>query len=130
MTAQIIETNSTPLRKVEIDPVTLDLIENALRHTPPGTDVTVDVSRWEARALLVVRDNGPGIPPTDRARLFDRFYRGTGVKASGSGLGLAIAHELATRMAGTLKADSRPGRICSGATSRTMSVLPFVAERP
>jgi signal transduction histidine kinase len=86
------------------------LIENAIRHTPPGTSVDVEVRRWEARALFEVRDDGGGIPEEERAQLFARFYRGEGVKASGSGLGLAIAQELAARMAATLKVDSRPGQ--------------------
>ena len=85
------------------------LVENALRHTPRGTPVTVSIGRWEARAVLKVRDDGPGIPAADQEHLFERFYRGQGGKASGSGLGLAIARELAGKMAGTLKATSRPG---------------------
>jgi two-component system OmpR family sensor kinase len=93
------------------------LIENAIRHTPPGTSVGVEVRRWEARALLVVRDDGPGIPEEEQAQLFARFYRGDGVKASGSGLGLAIAQELSGRMAGTVKVESRPG-----ATAFTLSL--------
>lgn len=85
------------------------LVENALRHTPSGTGVEVSASRWEARALLAVRDNGPGIPRAEREHLFERFYRSDSGKTSGSGLGLAIAHELAGKMAGTLRVESRPG---------------------
>jgi signal transduction histidine kinase len=86
------------------------LIENALRHTPAGTVVTVEARRWEARALLMISDDGPGIAEEEQTQLFGRFYRGGTVQASGSGLGLAIARELAVRMKGTLKVDSRPGR--------------------
>jgi signal transduction histidine kinase len=87
------------------------LIENALRHTPRGTTVSVGVRRWEARAMLEVRDDGPeGIPASERDSLFARFYRGQSSKASGSGLGLAIARELATKMGGTLRVESRPGQ--------------------
>jgi signal transduction histidine kinase len=85
------------------------LIENAIRHTPGGTSVTVAVRPWEARAMLVVVDDGPGIPEDEQAQLFARFYRGESVKASGSGLGLAIARELAAKMNGTVKVESRPG---------------------
>ena len=57
---------------------------------------------------LTVLDDGPGIPPRSRARVFDRFY--TGDSVSGSGLGLAIARELALRMNGGLAMSSRAGR--------------------
>ena len=86
------------------------LVENAIRHTPPGTSVDVRVGRWEARAVLAVRDDGPGIPAADQARLFERFYRSETGRTAGSGLGLAIARELAGKMAGTLRAESQPGR--------------------
>jgi signal transduction histidine kinase len=85
------------------------LVENAVRHTAPGTAVTVSVGRWEARAILRVRDSGAGIPAADQDHLFERFYRVGGDKASGSGLGLAIARELAGKMGGTLKVASQPG---------------------
>ena len=61
--------------------------------------------------MLEVRDDGPeGIPASERDSLFARFYRGQSSKASGSGLGLAIARELATKMGGTLRVESRPGQ--------------------
>ena len=85
------------------------LVENAIRHAPAGTRVRVRVGRWEARAVLVVRDDGPGITAADQTRLFERFYRGETGRTAGSGLGLAIARELAGKMAGTLKVQSRPG---------------------
>jgi signal transduction histidine kinase len=56
-----------------------------------------------------VRDTGPGIPAEDQGRVFQRFYRAGGGKASGSGLGLAIAAELAAKMGGSLRLESRPG---------------------
>jgi len=84
------------------------LVENALRHTPPGTRVVVRTAGG-ARPVLEVTDDGPGIPPDELARVFERFYRGDGSLASGSGLGLAIAKELAERMSGTLEAESEAG---------------------
>ena len=95
-----------PERVVQIARI---LIENALRHTPPGTPVDVRADALDGRASLVVRDEGPGIPPGDVEHVFERFYRAGGGKASGSGLGLAIASELATRMGGRLHVESRPG---------------------
>jgi signal transduction histidine kinase len=85
------------------------LVENALRHTPPGTQVVVRAG-GAVRPALEVADDGPGIPASELGQVFDRFYRGDGSLASGSGLGLAIARELAERMDGTLEAESRPGR--------------------
>ena len=82
------------------------LLENALKHTPPGTRVSV---RSIGNAL-VVADDGPGIPVEYAAQVFERFYRVDGARASGSGLGLAIARELAEAMGGTLELDSAVGR--------------------
>jgi two-component system, OmpR family, sensor histidine kinase TctE len=69
-----------------------NLVENALAHTAPGTEVIVEVS---AERVLSVLDNGPGIPVDDRQRIFDRFWRGKGVRTRGAGLGLAIVMEIA-----------------------------------
>jgi signal transduction histidine kinase len=84
------------------------LVENALRHTPRGTRVVVRAGGGD-RPVLEVTDDGPGIPPDELGRVFERFYRGDGSLASGSGLGLAIARELAQRMGGTLEAESEEG---------------------
>jgi two-component system OmpR family sensor kinase len=84
------------------------LLDNALRHTPAGTDVTVTAARQNGAAELAVADSGPGIDPAARGQLFERFY--TADAARGSGLGLAIARELAERMDGRIDLSSRPGR--------------------
>src|SRR5215217_6613007 len=83
------------------------LLDNALRHTPEGTHVTVSAGRDNGHAEFAVSDSGPGVPEVSREQLFERFY--TGDKASGSGLGLAIARELAERMDGRIALASRPG---------------------
>jgi signal transduction histidine kinase len=85
------------------------LLENALRHTPAGTTIEVDASVRGQEAVLVVCDDGPGIPAEDQERLFERFYRGAGGAAFGSGLGLAIAQELAVLMGGGIELESYPG---------------------
>jgi signal transduction histidine kinase len=84
------------------------LLDNALRHTPEGTTVTVSASADNGAAEFAVADSGPGIEPSARAQLFERFY--TADAARGSGLGLAIARELAERMDGRIELLSRPGR--------------------
>ena len=76
------------------------LLDNALRHTPEGTDVTVSAHRYNGAAELTVADSGPGLPAGARSKVFERFY--TGDAARGAGLGLAIARELAERMDGRL----------------------------
>jgi signal transduction histidine kinase len=84
------------------------LLDNALSHTPAGTDVVVAASQDNGRARLAVTDFGPGIRRPDLERIFEPFY--TSDDAQGSGLGLAIAHELAERMDGDLSAESSSGR--------------------
>jgi two-component system OmpR family sensor kinase len=72
-----------------------NLIENALRYTPSGGRVDVAVRVDHGAAVLQVSDNGPGIAPMDRERVFDRFYRGEGNDSWGSGLGLSIVRSIA-----------------------------------
>jgi signal transduction histidine kinase len=74
------------------------LVENALKHTAPGTPVRIR----SGKAELAIEDDGPGIPTEYHDQVFARFYRVDGAQASGSGLGLAIAKELAEAMGGTL----------------------------
>ncbi|MCW2959203.1 MAG: histidine kinase [Solirubrobacterales bacterium] len=84
------------------------LIDNALTHTPHGTDMVVSAGRRDGRFRLGVADFGPGIHRTMLPHIFEPFI--TTNDAHGSGLGLAIAHELAERMDGELAVDSQPGR--------------------
>jgi signal transduction histidine kinase len=83
------------------------LLDNALNHTPEGTNVTVTAVRGAANAELIVSDDGRGIEHRALERVFDRFY--TGDAATGSGLGLAIAKELAGRMGGSIAVVSQRG---------------------
>jgi two-component system, OmpR family, sensor kinase len=91
------------------------LLDNALRHTPPGTHITVEAERSNGAAGLTVLDTGPGLPDGSRAKVFERFY--TGDAARGAGLGLAIARELAERMDGRLQVSSS-----NGATAFTLEL--------
>jgi two-component system OmpR family sensor kinase len=84
------------------------LIDNALSHTPAGTDLVVAAGQRDGRVRLSVTDFGTGIKRAAMSRIFEPFY--TSDDAQGSGLGLAIAHELAERMDGELHAESVPGR--------------------
>jgi signal transduction histidine kinase len=88
-----------------------NLIENALRYCPPGSEVTVETAAENGRAALVVADNGPGIPDADRSRIFERFYRGANGRQAhpGTGLGLAIVAEMAARWGGAVTLLDGPG---------------------
>jgi two-component system OmpR family sensor kinase/two-component system sensor histidine kinase QseC len=72
-----------------------NLVDNSVRYTPAGGQVQVRVDSDDGQAMIVVDDSGPGIAPTERERVFERFYRGTSGGADGSGLGLAIAQGVA-----------------------------------
>jgi signal transduction histidine kinase len=85
------------------------LATNAMTHTPEGTTVTLRARRNASRAELVVEDDGPGIPASQREAVFARFYRVEGGMASGSGLGLSIARELARLMGGDVRLASVAG---------------------
>ena len=98
------------------------LVENALVHTPSGTQVRLAASLEGHRALLTVADDGPGIPAEVRQQVFERFFRLDGGRASGSGLGLAIARELAAVMGGRIELSERGGW--------TWFVLALPAELP
>jgi two-component system sensor histidine kinase TctE len=76
----------------------VNLVDNAIAHTPTGATVTARCGRdAEGRAYLEVEDNGPGIPPADRERVFNRFVRLSGQDRQGTGLGLPIVREIAHR---------------------------------
>ena len=85
-----------------------NLVDNAVRYTPAGgrVDVTVESTAGEAR--LTVSDDGPGIPPEERKRVFDRFYRRAGTAPSGSGLGLAIVKAIADAHGATVSLAGGP----------------------
>ncbi|MET0772899.1 MAG: HAMP domain-containing sensor histidine kinase [Candidatus Limnocylindrales bacterium] len=85
------------------------LVDNAIRHAPAPGHVWVRVGRTQHHATLTVDDDGPGVRPEDRARVFDRFWRAADAPAGGSGLGLAIAAWIVDRHAGSIHVSDRPG---------------------
>ena len=90
----------------------LILIDNALDHAPPGTTVRVAVRPSDRRVELTVSDEGPGIPPAERDRVFEPFTRLPGVRrdrAGGTGLGLAIAQRIVAAHDGSIAVDDAPG---------------------
>jgi signal transduction histidine kinase len=90
-----------------------NLVGNALKFTPSGGEVVVQLADREEDAVLEVRDSGPGIPEAEQPLVFDRFFRGTNVgeaRASGSGLGLAIARSIVEMHGGSIAVASALGR--------------------
>jgi PAS domain S-box-containing protein len=92
--------------------VLVNLLDNAIKYSPDGGDVTVELAGGQGRIRLTVRDRGLGIPLGEQERIFEKFYRldpaltrGVG----GSGLGLFISRELVSRMGGSLTVRSKPG---------------------
>jgi two-component system, OmpR family, sensor kinase len=89
-----------------------NLLDNAIRYSPEGGRVDVSVERLAGtppRAVLVVCDDGPGIPLQERERVFDRFHRVAGTPSPGSGIGLALVRAIATRHEAQVRLDDGPG---------------------
>ena len=89
----------------------LGLVENAIRHSPASGSITIGTSVAEGFATIWVDDEGPGVPLSERERIFEPFYRGAGQPRShgGAGLGLAIARSIATAHNGTIAAETAVG---------------------
>jgi two-component system OmpR family sensor kinase/two-component system sensor histidine kinase QseC len=86
-----------------------NLVDNAVRYSPPGGSVRVRCEAQAGRVRLRVTDSGPGIPPADRARVFDRFHRQPGRQELGTGLGLAIVKAVAARHGAAVNLGDAPG---------------------
>jgi two-component system sensor histidine kinase TctE len=100
--------------RVQGDPVLLremlnNLLDNAIRYTQHGGQVTVRVEPDTTRVRLSVEDNGPGIPAAQRERVFERFYRVLGTGVEGCGLGLAIVRVIAESHGGEASLDAGAG---------------------
>lgn len=89
--------------------ILVNLIGNALRHSPEGSTVRLSFDRTPASASVTVADEGPGIEPADQQRIFERFERAQ-TEAAGTGLGLAISRRLARSMGGDVTLESAPGQ--------------------
>ncbi len=105
----------------ELHRLILNLLENALRHTPPGTTVRATTESRDGEAVLVVEDTGPGIPPELEQRVFDRFVRGGRDGGRGSGLGLAIVRSVVQSHGGSVRLESA----AAGAGTRFVIRIPL-----
>lgn len=87
-----------------------NLLDNALKYTPPGGSVTVEVKNYELFSAIRVRDTGPGIAEAEQAKIFGRFYRASGAwQTEGVGIGLYLTRQIAEKQGGYVKVDSMPG---------------------
>ena len=89
-----------------------NILDNAVKYTPPGSTVQVSLFREGDQVVLTVEDNGAGIPEEDLPRIFERFYRVDKARsraAGGTGLGLAIVRDTVEKRGGTVEAANRPG---------------------
>jgi two-component system OmpR family sensor kinase len=116
----------------ELHRLTINLIENALRHTPPGSEIRVSTRLAGDQAELVVEDNGPGVPPELAPTLFERFVRGAGDRGGSFGLGLAIVRAVAESHGGSVRLETHhrahgpEGRV----GARFVVDLPAAAQTP
>jgi two-component system sensor histidine kinase KdpD len=94
-----------PMDEVLMEQVLINLLENGAKHTPPGTELRVSAAIRDNALEITLRDNGPGLPPGDPERLFERFQRGDRVGSHGYGLGLAICRAIVKAHGGSIFAD-------------------------
>ena len=97
---------------LQVDSVLLEqalynILHNAAAYTPPGSRVRLSARVEGAALLLIIADRGPGLPPEDLERVFEKFYRAPGAPVGGTGLGLSIARGLVQAHGGTLTAENR-----------------------
>jgi two-component system, OmpR family, sensor histidine kinase KdpD len=93
---------------VQLDQVLTNLIENAVRFSPAGGEVTVFLAPWRSGVQVRVTDGGPGVPPDERERVFEPFYRRDDGHRTGSGLGLAIARAIVVAHGGRIWIEGVP----------------------
>jgi signal transduction histidine kinase len=99
-----------PLDEPTVRRAVSNLVDNAIRHAPQGSAVTVEVAATEAEVTVVVTDHGPGVPRDEQDHIFERFWRGR-PDTHGTGLGLPIARQIALAHGGDLTVTS-PGQAC------------------
>jgi two-component system sensor histidine kinase KdpD len=110
---------------VLLEQVFINLLENARKHTPPGTPIEIRAQAGSNATTIEVADLGPGLPPGSEARVFERFFRAGNTRAPGAGLGLAICRGIVEAHGGTISAKNHDG---GGAVFRM--VLPRAGEPP
>ncbi len=113
----------------QIQRVLANLIENALKFSPPGAKVHVRITATRSEAIVRVVDQGPGLGADELERVFEAFHRGSGGAGGGAGLGLAIARGFAEANGGRVWAESRPGQGATFALALPRSSSPPSCRR-
>ncbi len=99
-----------PIDGLLIEQVLINLLENALKYTPPGTPIDISARMGQREVVVEVADRGPGLPAGEEGRIFDKFYRARDQgRAGGAGLGLTICRGIVTAHGGRIWAENRPG---------------------
>ena len=114
----------------ELHRLALNLMENAIKHTPPGTHVSAEVAHENGNVVLTVADDGPGVPDELRDRIFERFTRGDGDSGGSFGLGLSIVRAVAESHHGTVDLDAGGHGARFVVTLPASQVREFGAEAP
>ncbi|HEY7362974.1 MAG TPA: sensor histidine kinase KdpD, partial [Methylomirabilota bacterium] len=97
-----------PIDDVLIEQVLVNLLDNAVKYTPPGSPITIIATGTDRAVTVEVADRGPGLPPGDEDKVFEKFYRGQPAVGRGAGLGLAICHGIVRAHNGRIWAQNLP----------------------
>ncbi|HVX61607.1 MAG TPA: sensor histidine kinase KdpD [Pirellulales bacterium] len=122
------ELTLVPLDDVLIEQTLINLLENAAKYSPPGTPIDVHARQEEGKIIVEVHDRGPGLPPGEEDRVFEKFFRGAAAATdgrAGAGLGLAICKAIVAAHGGRIWAENR-----SGGGARFCFSLPVGTEPP
>jgi signal transduction histidine kinase len=110
--------------RVRIEQVAANLLDNAIKYTPPGGSVTMEAARQDGRPLLRVHDTGAGIPAAELPRIWERLFRGDASRTErGLGLGLSLVKAIVEAHGGTVGVTSEPGR----GTTFTVLLPPYLS---
>ena len=91
----------------------MNLLENTAKYTPPGTAVEIAAAASESSVEVTVADRGPGLPPGEEKKIFEKFYRAEKGRGGGVGLGLTICKGIVTAHGGRIWAENREGGGCA-----------------
>jgi two-component system sensor histidine kinase KdpD len=97
-----------PMDDVLVEQVFINLLENATKYTPAGTEIDIRAWAEDDRLMVEVADRGPGLGPGEESRIFEKFYRAAPPESRGAGLGLTICRAIVEAHGGRIWAQNRP----------------------